>query len=48
VAAVALMTVCMGADTLLRLPLESLRDSYEGGIPRRLGANPLGDLPPTV
>jgi phosphoribosylformylglycinamidine synthase len=48
VAAQAELTVSMGADTLLRLPLESLRDSYEGGIPRRLGANPLGDLPPTV
>jgi phosphoribosylformylglycinamidine synthase len=48
VVAQAELTVSSGADTLLQLPLESLRDSFEGGIPRRLGANPLGDLPPTV
>jgi phosphoribosylformylglycinamidine synthase len=48
VVAQAELTVSSGADTLLQLPLESLRDSFEGGIPRRLGANPLGDWPPTV
>jgi phosphoribosylformylglycinamidine synthase len=48
VVAQAELKLTIGAETLLRLPLDSLRDSFEGGIPRRLGANPLGDLPPTV
>ncbi len=41
------LMVSMGADILLRLSLESLRDSFEGGIPRRLGGQPRGDWPPT-
>ena len=41
------LMVSMGADTLLRLSLESLRDSFEGGIPRRLGGQSRGDWPPT-
>jgi phosphoribosylformylglycinamidine synthase len=48
VVAQAELKLSIGAETLLRLSLDSLRDSFEGGIPRRLGANPLGDLPPTV
>jgi phosphoribosylformylglycinamidine synthase len=48
VVAQAQLTVKIGADTLLELPLDSLRDSFEGGIPRRIKANPLGDWPPTV
>jgi phosphoribosylformylglycinamidine synthase len=48
VVAQAELKLSIGAETLLRLSLDSLRDSFEGGIPRRLGANPLGELPPTV
>jgi phosphoribosylformylglycinamidine synthase len=48
VVAQAELKVIIGAETLLQLSLDSLRDSFEGGIPRRLGANPLGDLPPMV
>jgi len=48
VVARAELTVTIGSETLLQLPLDSLRESFEGGIPRRLKANPLGDWPPTV
>ena len=42
------LKVSMAGEPLLQLTLESLRDTFEGAIPRRLGANPLGDLPPTA
>jgi phosphoribosylformylglycinamidine synthase len=38
------LSISQAATTLLQLPIDQLRDTFEQAIPRRMGA----DLPPTV